>query len=115
MRVPLCFGFWFSAHLNKGRYSSCLNPHIGIYRPGRDGLMLRFNPDWKIWNYEFDAKIRDAKRRAALRLEPPSIRQIFVINLRVVRLQMFVERSGLRKLYARPMVGMTRCWTWKAS
>lgn len=82
MQVALLGGWRFSAVLNKHPYSTCLNPHIGIYRPQRSGLMLRFPPHWRIWSIELDGK-----------------RRAFAHGLRKATNQLKIERFGVRTVF----------------
>jgi hypothetical protein len=67
MKLPIWFGWCLSIHLTKGKYSSCLNPHIGIcrktpYLDRRNGYLIRFPEHW-IFNVEWNLKQRRLRKK----------------------------------------------------
>jgi hypothetical protein len=53
---PVGFGWRFGFRFNKWPYSKCISAYIGFYRRQKGGFLLRFPPDWKIWNIDMDRK-----------------------------------------------------------
>lgn len=101
MKFPIGFGWWFSAVLNKYPYASCLNPHIGVYRPQRGGLLFRFPPTWRVWSLNIHPRDRAAARNKRITTRP-DIRKVFQVGRSERALvSVFQLGSGAYRVYWR--------------
>lgn len=111
MQIPI-YGDWLiSIVLNKGRYSSCLNPHILLCKRHVCGYGVRFPAHWRIWTIELDRKKRawlrqtrkDGRRLEATRLGIVGwTLSAFRLGSRLqTTLSVFVTKKGVVKVYYR--------------
>jgi len=112
MQIPLLFGWRLSVVLTKGKYSCCLNPHVGIYRWNFIRLKrtpwsiikykkeifwigIKLPPSWRIFNIEW--------RKGGKTFHPPQTRNIEVKKLfEFLGLSAFYQRPELRVYYKPP-------------
>lgn len=113
MQLPLLFGWRLSAVLNKYPYGTCLNPHIGVYRPQRGGLFIRFPAHWPVWNWNVHP--RDRRHANALRAEPRKFSSLGVRKVVGIGslFSVFQYATGVINIYVKIPFSKTFKWSFK--
>lgn len=114
MQIPIRGKWCISIVLNKGKYSSCYNPHILLCKRGVCGYGLRFPPEWRIWNIDLDRKSRarnrrDRHARAALKKKRINIVRLFKLGWGNMHLaSAYLRPNGNVSLYYTMPFGKTQ-------
>mgnify|MGYP001605457355 FL=1 len=117
MQIPLGGDYLISIMVTKGRYSSCLNPHILFCKRHAWGWGLRFPRHWRVWNLEWSWRKRRNQRRFR--------RQVLMHQNGIIKLadwyigrrnvfSLFKLSNGTIRLYYRlPFARLTQRKEWK--